>query len=708
MSVQQQIILQEPLVPCNIEERHWLGVLFEITVDHIVIVYLDSENQELPIILRENIVEQLQRYNPGKEIVFNKKLVEQQRYNNCGPELIENFVYYLIGSRATQEAAVYVHSLLLENTLLDPVEYALKISENNKLIGFISNRAPLMVDRPITGSNGLSWMSMQQAEVRSEMSMFFARTCLSELPSTYTKYLDLEKFDHTKQMRVQQIIAMLGDLVLLALDEEVSSKAYIDVSASVQNIGSDILPIKADFTVVSSTALVAITNSGYDSSKSSQGQGSGLFTFIHRVTDIVTSTLNNGLMNIGSSIMDVIMKNNYIKHQLINYVYHNELLAINTVINKPYIQSSVIPDVKSLLHKHPLEWSKNDFKKIKLIVHPDKGGNDEDFRAVDEFQKQIEDKEQMYQNLLPKLLPNIQTIIYKSNIGFKAIDTVVDSGRLIYEPTFQNVKKVVFDSAYLYSMYQGINGVSALISGSEAMYQTYYGEYTQAFQTVATTIGYMALPSLIAYTTIPYLGLAYGIGMVGYTGYSAITNANSFYLERTSDVESVLRSTMAYRDLAQALSKSPLQQLYDFTKIAKEYEVELNNIVLVAEKEALKIKLVEENGDFGQKLYDYIYGSLLEEKYSLLNQVLQGVITEDETKSLKAKHIKITLDEQSYEHCMEIRNIEANINSSSQSNRDNGEDSNADVEHYYCYDDKHKMLDHVLIGDNHFEVIERL
>jgi hypothetical protein len=111
-------------------------------------------------------------------------------------------------------------------------------------------------------------------------------------------------------------------------------------------------------------------------------------------------------------------------------------------------------------------------------------------------------------------------------------------------------------------MYQGINGVSAVISGSEAIYQIYQGEYTQAFRTVVTAVGYMALPSLLAYTAIPYLSLVYGIGMAAYTGYSAITNAYSFYLERNSDIESILRSTMAYRDLTQTLSESPLQQLY--------------------------------------------------------------------------------------------------------------------------------------------------
>ena len=322
-----------------------------------------------------------------------------------------------------------------------------------------------------------------------------------------------------------------------------------------------------------------------------------------------------------------------------------------------------------------------------------KGGSDEDFRTVNTFQEQVGDKDHIYQNLLSKLLPTIQAALHKTTIGFKSLDTVVDITRLMYEPTFQNAKKVVINSAYLYSMYQGINnGVSVVIGGSEALYQTYSGEYMQALNTVATTAGYMALPGLLAYTAIPCLGLAYGIGMAVYTGYSAITNAYSFYLERTSDVESMLRSSMAYKDLTKILSESPLQQIYDFASTARGYEFELNSIALVAEKEALKSKLVEEKREFGQKLYDHIYEPLLEEKYNLLNQALQGNITQEEAKILKAKHIKIESDNARYEHCMEIKDKDVDTNS----------------EHYYCYNYEKKQLDYVLIGDNLLEVIERL
>ena len=222
-------------------------------------------------------------------------------------------------------------------------------------------------------------------------------------------------------------------------------------------------------------------------------QGNGSFaTFIHSLTDKITDIFRNGLVNIENTIKNAVMKNNYLKRKLLNYVYQNELSPINTVINKRYIQLSDGLVVQSLLQKHPLEWSKNDFRKLKLIVHPDKDGNDEDFRTVNAFQGQISDNDRIYQNLLPQLLPIIQTVIRKTIIGFKVLDTAVDSGRLIYEPTLHNANKVVLDSSCLYSKYSGVNGFSAVISGSIALHQAYQGEYNQAFTTIATSISYMA------------------------------------------------------------------------------------------------------------------------------------------------------------------------------------------------------------------------
>ena len=115
------------------------------------------------------------------------------------------------------------------------------------------------------------------------------------------------------------------------------------------------------------------------------------------------------------------------------------------------------------------------------------------------------------------------------------------------------------------------------------------------------------------------------------------------------------------------------------------YEVQINNIKLGLEKAAIKTQL-EAQEEFGQKLYDYIYGPMIEERYSLLNKVVLGQITQEAAGNLKAKHMKVTLENQSYEHCMEVRNIEDNIaNGNSQSKSDIDDASGSKTEHYYCY-----------------------
>jgi len=186
--------------------------------------------------------------------------------------------------------------------------------------------------------------------------------------------------------------------------------------------------------------------------------------------------------------------------------------------------------------------------------------------------------------------------------------------------------------------------------------------------------------------------------MVAYTAYSAITNSYSFYLERNNDAESTYKSAIAYKDLMQTFSASPLQKLYDFATIAKLYEILINNAVLELEKTAIKTKL-EAQGVFGQKLYKYIHEPTLEEKYDLSNKILQGRITKEEAETLKAQHISINLGAQSYEHCREIKDT---FNDRIISNDEN------DIVHYYCYNEGKEMLDHIVIGNTNIQVIEHL
>lgn len=73
----------------------------------------------------------------------------------------------------------------------------------------------------------------------------------------------------------------------------------------------------------------------------------------------------------------------------------------------------------------------------------------------------------------------------------------------------------------------------------------------------------MALPTMIGYLGVPYLGFAYGVTMTMYSGYNAITNLYSFYWEYGTD-EFKQKSASAYENLGNIFTTA-LQQLNDWS-----------------------------------------------------------------------------------------------------------------------------------------------
>lgn len=272
-------------------------------------------------------------------------------------------------------------------------------------------------------------------------------------------------------------------------------------------------------------------------------------------------------------------------------------------------------------------------------------------------------KEKLNLPIGTKEIEYLQPFVYKANMGIKITDTLVDIARLVYTPSVNNAQKTLMDVAHIYSIYAGINGYSALITSCNLIYKVYEGEYTQAISQAATSMGYMLLPTMVASFGVPYIGFGYTIGLTIFTGYHTVLNALSFYYE-VNQKDSMLNSNIAYQAFAETLSTSYIQSFYDFTLKAKEYE-----------KTVYTMKL-EEKGEFGNKLYEYIYSRIIDEKYDLHN-------------ASKAKHIKVM----EYDHCMEIIMLKEE-----------------EVEHYYCYNEEQEILDHILIGENgrYIEILERL
>jgi hypothetical protein len=104
------------ILPGNIEGKHWVGFLFQKTVDSLKVLYLDSELGKLAVSFRNQFIEYFQ--GEYQEVLMIEEVVERQKYNNCGPEVIENFIKYLGKERLPQDEAVYYHSQLLEQSLL--------------------------------------------------------------------------------------------------------------------------------------------------------------------------------------------------------------------------------------------------------------------------------------------------------------------------------------------------------------------------------------------------------------------------------------------------------------------------------------------------------------------------------------------------------------------------------------------------------------
>ncbi len=96
---------------CNLNKKHWVGLVFQKKQGLISATYIDPENKAI-------VPDMLNEIN--KNFVIDSFVVPNvQKYSNCGPELIENIMLFLVGIRVSQEDAVPYHSKLLEKTLVD-------------------------------------------------------------------------------------------------------------------------------------------------------------------------------------------------------------------------------------------------------------------------------------------------------------------------------------------------------------------------------------------------------------------------------------------------------------------------------------------------------------------------------------------------------------------------------------------------------------
>jgi len=498
------IVLSPFLVPSmqTVGLMHWVGIACNLEGNVLKIIYLDSENAPMPVMLQSVLSSAIRRdlavtHDNNFPVIFQQQLVEQQRYNNCGPELIENFVYYLTGTRAIQEGAICLHSLLFENSLLDPIIYKSRIEENNKLIGFLSNTATIA---------------------------FYYE------PTTFIS--ESRIMHNSKNLRSEEI----------------------------------------------THSLVARNSIEHN--------------FAFHLSDLVL----NFVINLADKL-DISLR--YKKA-----IYREDIKKLYEVMSGYNFEMSVEEAL-----------SEKGFRKLALRLHPDKGGDAEDFKFAkdlkDKFEKDIDVKsllEAQIQSWLPSL--------YKASGLFKIADTAIDTIRAYQAPSLANAKQVAIDSLHICSMFSGFSKASIAANILSSSY-TYYedGLYPAIEQGLLST-AFMLLLAMVAGRS-PYLGFLYTAGMVGYSGYSVVNNAYSllqenFGLDETNQNIRELNSCTAYLEASKWLAETT--SIKFFVDKYQEYGFKVSALKLDIEKASVKANLETEYGEeFGNKLSEYIHESYSDE-----------------------------------------------------------------------------------------------
>lgn len=96
-------------------QAHWVGLVISRLGDYqLRAIYVDSENNPIPEVLKTLLFRSLSRYS----IMFEQQPVDSQSYNdNCGSELIENFAKIVTRHRVHEKVVPEFHSWLLERAL---------------------------------------------------------------------------------------------------------------------------------------------------------------------------------------------------------------------------------------------------------------------------------------------------------------------------------------------------------------------------------------------------------------------------------------------------------------------------------------------------------------------------------------------------------------------------------------------------------------
>jgi hypothetical protein len=191
----------------------------------------------------------------------------------------------------------------------------------------------------------------------------------------------------------------------------------------------------------------------------------------------------------------------------------------------------------SLLRKYGIEMSIEEamtdrgFRQASLRLHPDKSGDAEAFKLLNEMRNRYNhhDAEYIVQDV--GLTIQIQRFCYQASFVFKALDMGVDVVRAYYKPTMHNIADVAIGASHLFSMTTGVTKYSTAASIVSVGYTFYEGGVYDGIQSAAISLVFMVVPSVLVLTGVPYIATAYTVVLTACTGYNLASNAISLYNE---------------------------------------------------------------------------------------------------------------------------------------------------------------------------------
>jgi hypothetical protein len=115
-------------------------------------------------------------------------------------------------------------------------------------------------------------------------------------------------------------------------------------------------------------------------------------------------------------------------------------------------------------------------------------------------------------------------IVYETSLAIKALDTAVDTLRLVYAPSVENLYTVVKDVNHLAGMYYGSNIYSYAIMASSVLAKAYEGKWYEVAQETALSAAYLSASFLLESNEIiagilPAALMIYGAYHVGANAY---------------------------------------------------------------------------------------------------------------------------------------------------------------------------------------------